>query len=244
MNKIVLYFRRSKKYYLENKVDYDHLFREGENNGSYKIRKSIKMWNLCFKMKYMDFRIKFRDIAKRTIDRNNFDDIILYNYESLDHLDPGTLIFPIDDDDWLSRHLATTIKNLEPPEVGFWWECLYKEVDGGSHRDKEHFIYKCPAPCGYCLKYPTKMDLLWNHQNNQKKWYTQVLTSSPLAVKISSMSGTGYMAMNDYPSLYIKRVKELTNKDLETIYDIPEEFSEEIVLYKELLREFLASVKV
>ena len=94
MNKIVLYFRRSKKYYLENKVDYDHLFKE-DVIGTVKANRSVKMWNLCFGMKYMDFRNRFRDIAQRTRDRNDWDDVILYNQENLDHLEPGTLLFPI-----------------------------------------------------------------------------------------------------------------------------------------------------
>ena len=82
-----------------------------------KFKPKVELWNETFDMPYHQFRHRIKQIAQVNLGR--VENAVI---TTLDRVPPGSLVVPIDDDDWLSPNLSEKISSeLEDGKVGYHW---------------------------------------------------------------------------------------------------------------------------
>jgi len=237
--KIVLIIRRNKNYWLNNKIDHSCIANDYRSNF---ILQMIQVWNFCFKMKYIDFRIRLRDIAFPTFERNNFDDIIMYfDEDKYNSLEKGTLIVPIDEDDWFSLYLVENLRKIQEPFNSVYWDTHFREADGELNTNSNQ--KKCSISCAYGMKVPCSFNVIKYHAYAKKNGYYLSKFLSFKNQNISSLSFFHFMAR----TLTIKQIIEMLKKNINNTNNTNiylEEYKQEHILYKELLKELLESLRI
>jgi len=121
------------RYYIYLRTDINWLtFRpENYNNG---VDKVISIWNKTFTMPHNIFRHKLQLLAQESL-QNVSNASIIKNVSDL--YNTNCLIIPIDDDDWLSPNLVTTLESIEDIDqfYGIRWESYH------PWGDKNYYIY-------------------------------------------------------------------------------------------------------
>ena len=240
--KIVLIIRRNKEYYLDNNINLDKILRNPLWKQS--VQNMIKTWNFCFNMKYIDFRIKLRNIAFRTFEKNDFDEIIPYfNMKKYNTLKKGTLVIPIDEDDWLSPNLTKTLRKIKEPFEKVYWDITYKttkfEPESQTLKNNNsNYTYSC----AYGIKVPHPFVVLkWHYYFKKEKAYYIPKVLACKHTNIASLSTFHDMAKqkNTLIDLINFAKYQISNP---TIYS--KEFKKEGNLYKKLLQELIDSCKL
>ena len=237
--KIMLVIRRSKDYWLNDKIDTGKIlslspYLQGRAD------QAIVMWNICFKMQYIDFRKKLRNIAWKKVEENSFDDIHEYfDINEIKKIEHGTLVIPIDEDDWISSELTNTLRALGlSPKKGVHWEIL-KHCDGV-------FLHKrlaCAESCGYGFIYPVSRLKLCDHQSIRDKSIFDCYIPKVLALKkhnISSLSKLRHANARHAISLKHYFVKQI-NEQLSEVDTVPMEYKKQEEEYLELIKELKES---
>lgn len=237
---IVLLIRRDKEYWLHNKMSFNGVVLQ-------KFEKAIKkrsfMWNLFFRMKYLEFRKRLAKIASLSYSQNNFDDMIMYmDRDHIDSLEPGTLIVPMDDDDWFSPDLVKILRKIKKPHEQIYWDQYTKRTNGVIEQKDRCGDVKIDSCC-YALKAPCNYLDLWGHWRLRRKNMYHI--PHALALKVETWSCQSVNCSRPIESITISGFKrhlvEETTKDLNSSDVFPEEYSNQVRLYKELLKELLES---
>lgn len=242
--KIVLLIRRDKDYWLNNRMTY---------NGALTpfFGKSIKVksfgWNLLFRMKYLDFRKRLSYISSFSYSPNKFDDIIPYlDRDRINNLEPGTLIVPMDDDDWFSPDLVKNLRKIKDPGRGICWDQYVKYSDGNIKHQNRHIGKRINEidSCCYGIKCPCEYDHLRFHWEMTKD--NMLYMPERLSIKIEAISCISVLIkiqMNNSIILakYCEWLIRELKKDIGSSDIFPEEYSNQGRLYKELLKELLES---
>lgn len=236
--KIVLLIRREKNYFLNNKLSLGNIVSPPHDQIIYSF---IFYWNCSFKMRYMDFRNRLKDIAFSTFKKNNFDDIIMYfDDDRIRSLEPGTLVVPIDEDDWFSSSLVEELKNISDPFEVVHWDTYIKNVKGKFY---PYGRYRRVDSCCYGVKVPCDINTIkWHMCVNINRAYH---LSKRLSVRIITSASIGvflYWSSGDYIT-FRKDMVNNTIKDINSLDIFPGEYKQEVILYKELLKELLSSAR-
>jgi len=237
--KIICQIRRTKDYYLHRKYSTE-TFGYKERQDPLRIR--IFAWNICFKMRYMDFRQRLSDIAITSIKKNNFDDILMYFDE--DNVFPiGSLVVPIDEDDWFSPYLVENIKKISEPYTAIYWDEYVKDVQGVI---TDYTVLRCPPgiidSCCYGLRSPYDISAIKYHRFVKKSDSHYI--PKMLSLKIETPSGIFAqkmlkidMTVHNFKNYLLDSIRS----DIKSTSVIPKGYEDLMVLYKDLLRELLES---
>jgi len=225
----VLLIRRKKQYY-ENGIlgwSIHHFYKE-----------LIQPWNFFFNLKYLDFRKKLAAIAQETFDQNKFDQIIPYeDFERVRKLSPGTLLLPIDEDDFLAPNMILEL------EKEFDGRDLYWDVFRVKSKGRVSYIKGTArwlvASCGYCVQLPTRSSQItyhWCFKKENMKYINKLYS-----LKLNAISSISLIRSNHNPTFeyHIKEIVSWLNSE----YKIPEEFRVSFDKYRDLLRELLESCR-
>jgi len=249
---IILIIRRSKDYWLYNKVCADKL--------NPHVQPIIELWDSFFNLKIMNFRNQLREIASSTYLNNKFDQIFLHSYidpnrvkekdNFKNELYKDSIIVPIDEDDWIDPSLAEILRNIETDEKFFVWN-YYKTI-----REYEFESFKnergrgWTMPCSWAIKGYNSFLKRHNHLLVNEEEFTQIyFIRKPLAVKIEHVASVGFLKKvvrknwekeDKWMSAIVSKIKgDLTVEGNE----YPIVFQEQWKKYKKLLEELLESKK-
>jgi hypothetical protein len=239
--KTVLYIRRDKEYYLNNTLDNkwlrDYSYHEPM------IPYMIGRWGESFGMSYLHFRKKIAEIAFKSLMKNDFDDIFLWNdKERFEELKDNTLIFPVDEDDWYSPSLVNEVKkNIQDKKIIRW---NVSEINAQGSYSSLTKYYKWGS-CSYGAITPLHYKCILSHRSmevmqsyNKKKVFH---LDKYLSVKVESIGGIFYFyrgtKFEDIVNVALNRKLVKHNKALS-------EYKEFIDDYNALLNELYDSLKV
>lgn len=235
--KIVLLIRRNKEYLEKDRLFIkDIVYRYHDRVSWLNI-----LWNFSFKMKYIDFRKRMRSIAFPTFERNNFDEIIPYfDDDRISSLEPGTLIIPVDEDDWFSSKLTETLREVKKPYKQIYWDECLRNVYGKIRYNKRHPYYKIESCC-YGIKAPCDISVIRHHTLVKKK--NSYYLPEILSVKHNNIASLSvfiwatHKSVHEFRNHLVKSSKaQISSTDI-----FSQEYKREIELYRDLLKELLAS---
>lgn len=82
------------------------------------FRPKVEVWDATFTMPFHRFRSRIKEIAQL-----NLSEVRGARLAELDDVPDGSVVVPIDDDDWLAPELVTVLENeLEGNVTGYHWE--------------------------------------------------------------------------------------------------------------------------
>lgn len=109
MNTVVLYIRRSRRYFFKNILDEKPEILN-ENNLE-ELRRSEELWFKIFGKSITETK---HQVSKIAFSHNvEFRPDIIYNYSIPRHLPTGTYIYPIDEDDLIDNKILTAIRQYK-----------------------------------------------------------------------------------------------------------------------------------
>ncbi len=249
---IILIIRRSKDYWLYNKVNSDKL--------NPHVQPIIKLWDSFFNLKIMDFRNQLREIASSTYLNNKFDQIFLHSYIDPDRtkeqnnlkneLYEESIIVPMDEDDWIDSSLAEILKDIGTDKKFFIWNYYktireYKFEPFKNGRERGWTI-----PCSWSIRGYASFLKRHNHLRiNEEEFSDIYFIKKPLAMKVEHIASVGFLKKvvrknwkkeNKWMNVIVNKIKgDLTVKGNE----YPEVFQIQFKKYKNLLKELLESKK-
>lgn len=211
------------------------------------IRKASFLWNLCFRMKYLDFRKRLSEIASLSYSSNSFDDIIPYlDFDHINSLDPGTLLVPMDDDDWFSPSLAEILRKEETSKTGIYWDEHVKSTDGIVRYENRHDKvrpFDIVDSCCYGIKVPCHEEKIKYHWVIRKP--ELLYLPKRLSMKVESIGAMSvlYYMRGRFATVQSYRdvLKQSILKDIACSSLFPEEYKIQMGMYKDLMKELLES---
>ena len=88
------------------------------------FRPAVALWNATFEMPYHVFRCELTRIARLSLSR--VEGIVCV---PRDHVPPGALVVPTDDDDWFAPVLGTALQAAaDDRHLGYYWRSAFLEV--------------------------------------------------------------------------------------------------------------------
>ncbi len=251
-NKIILIIRRSKDYWLYNKINSDKL--------NPHVQPIIKLWDSFFNLKIMDFRNKIREIASSVYLDNKFDLIFLHSY-----IDPGktkeqneiknelykdSIIVPMDEDDWVDPSLASILREIETDKTFFVWN-YYKTI-----REYEFEPFKkgrergWTMPCSWAVRGFDTFLKRHNHLKIKENEFNDIyFIRKPLGAKVEHAGSLGFLTKtvrknwekeDKWMNVIVSKIRgDLTISEEK----FPISFQEQFKKYKKLLKELLESKK-
>ena len=90
---------------------------------SAEMRPVVDLWDASFDMPFHLFRDRVREIARLNLSR--VEDAECADWEQIPE---GSLVAPIDDDDWFAPDLATTLDGIAPHSRAYRWPAAWLEV--------------------------------------------------------------------------------------------------------------------
>jgi len=244
--KIVLLIRRDKEYWLHSKMSFNNAIGKGFEKT---IRDNAIVWNFCFKMRYLEFRKRLSYISSFSYSPNKFDDIIPYlDQDRINNLELGTLLVPMDDDDWFSPSLVKNLRKIKEPCEGIYWDQYTKHLDGKINYENRHIGLGLPHiidSCCYGLKTPCDYEEVKMHWLPRKQHKLHL--SKRLSMKIESLACISVQHWLDIGRAmtlanYKKFAMDLLEKEIGSSIIFPEEYKHQAELYKELLEDLLKSI--
>lgn len=229
--KIVLLFRRKKELFLYNEIGW-------ENEYYHFVKESISAWNLFFRMDYISFRKRLREITEQSVSKNNFDLVFLYeDIQEIEKLEPGTLVVPLDDDDWLSSSFSKEVAPYEGTDL--YWN-VYRLWGGGKRKFFNNIDSIVPS-CGYGTILPCKFDILNYHWlfNKEKAHYIDKV----LSVKLDNPSSMEFLWRKGKLVSFEKLIKRIFST-MRLPGEMPEEFNLYWNRYIDICKELLESCKI
>lgn len=232
--KKILFIRRAKDYYYKNKSFLNY------NNINTVINKSILsrnfyLWNIFFKMSYMEFRKKLHNIVKFSYS-SSFDEIFLWdNYELLEKYPRNSLVIPIDDDDIISPFIIEKILQYDLSGKNILkWNVFTCSPYGQIFRDRRK-IYRS---CSYGVFLPFKRDAIKKNVLMSLRYSSSPNIEETLSVKLDNIASISFLGKIKFERIIniAKRrcLIEDTNKG---------EYQKYLDSYNNLLLEFYDSFK-
>lgn len=241
--KIICQIRRSKKYFETNTVSLPSNFTK-----TYAMYFNLRMvaWKLLFRMSYVEYRRRLAEIAFETIKKNNFDDIFLYyDNKRIEKLDLGTLVIPVDEDDWFSPDLVKTLRSIEDTyEIIIWHAYHDNNLDRGKYKISTTHNFRIVSSCCYGLKTPFLEKKLRTHTNISKEG--SYIIPNLLSFKLANPGGiSSLIYKNEVFSIESVKKRIMYHISLNLNNDIiyPEEFKYGYSQYKDLLRDLIYSAR-
>ena len=233
----ILFIRRNYNYWKNNELDLSDICTPHMIPVSSKI---ISAWDFCFKMKYLDFRKRIRDIARTTFDKIPFDDIFEYiDYDRYNALPEGTTVIPIDEDDWLYSSLLDHINTVPKEYSRILWDHK-KNIHSYSPKKFNKKIYI--LSCAYAVRSPVGInEVLWHlhFKKNSNVFHIK----KELAFRLTNPSSqTLLYDLVRYNISFLQLIGDM-KRDID-LFVYPEEFSEQGEKYKDLVKEWIDSLKV
>ena len=251
-NKIILVIRRSKDYWLDNKICTDKL--------NPHVQPIIKLWNSFFNLKVMDFRNQLREIASSTYLNNKFDLIFLHSYIDLNRgkeqndfkneLYKDSIIVPMDEDDWIDPSLAEILRNIETDKKFFVWN-YYKTIREYEFESFKNGIGRgWTIPCSWAMIGYESFLKRHNHLVvNEEEFKKIYFIKKSLTMKVEPIASVGFLKKvvrknwekeDEWMNVIVSKIKgDLTVKGNEYL----EVFQNQWKKYKKLLKELLNSRK-
>lgn len=227
---IICQIRRNKEYWLHSVINFD-IFINNQHLDRFKAY--IFLWDMSFRLKYIDFRKKIRDIAFTTIEDNNFDNVLLFNGDGT--YKDSDLVIPVDEDDWFSSQLLNIIRAKTISYKRIFWNGYYKYNNDGK-------LYHVAEPkgtgsCNYGLIAPFKFNELQDHTKFKKEgsyYLPQKLSlKNTNPASLTSMMKWFTGSAQSCRNIVMNHISHSLNDNI--IY--PDEFSDKHLKYIELLRE-------
>jgi len=222
---IVLLIRRTRGYYLDGKVmNY--------------LSERRYMWNLFYKLPYLEFKKRLADIGSLTYLANKFDRI--YFWEEYKEVNKEEhIVVPVDEDDWISTSLATELRNFDFQDkpVAQWQVMNLKcSTDLAFHKISWD---KTPS-CSYAVKTPYKQECI--DRNTQMMHYQQdiIKLDKVLSVKVDNFASISFMENRSFNTILEHMKKEYLVENIALL----REYEQQVDLYNELLTELYDSCKV
>lgn len=250
--KIILVIRRSKDYWLDNKICIDKL--------NPHVQPIIKLWNSFFNLKIMDFRNQLREIASSTYLNNKFDLIFLHSYidpnkkneqnEIKNKLYKDSIIVPIDEDDWMDPSLAEILRNIEADKKFFVWN-YYKTIREYEFKSFKNGIGRgWVIPCSWAIEGYSSFLKRHNHLIVNEKEFSQIyFIKKSLTMKVEHIGSVGFLKKvvrknwgkeDEWMNVIVNKIKG----DLTVIgKEFPEIFQNQWIQYKKILKKLLDSRK-
>ena len=226
--KKVLLIRRKKEYFCHGEIGWEYKDFYKEN---------LLGWNFIFKMDYNTFRSKLVKISQSTISNNNFDIIMFYeDREMVESFSSGTLLFPVDDDDWLSSSLLLEIENNFDGSNLYW--NIFRSYLNGCKTYKMSKNNTVIPSCSYCVVLPYDFESIschWKFKNKDAKYINKFLN-----FKLDTVASIGILKRK--PLIFNNVIKNLYQGTLSS-NNIPLEFRNCWKRYNEVCKELLDSCK-
>ncbi len=229
--KKVLFIRRDLEYFHRYKLGFA---RRHFNKKLIFDKRVVWFWNHFFKLDYLTFRKKLVKIAQESISYNNFDLIILYEDKKIiESLSEGTLLFPIDEDDWISPFLSEELDKVLV-QKNICWDVYYIHSNGEKiyYNSNKYNIF---PSCSYAMRLPCDFEKIICHWEVKRENIHNI--SKCLAVKIDSPASV--TSMKD--SVNFKKAIKITYDTMSFPDNLPKEFLPYWKKYKELCQELLDS---
>lgn len=227
--KKVLLIRRKKEYFYHGEVGWtEHNF----------TKEMVQIWNFFFGMQYLHFRKELVRIAQITSSQNDFDLIIEYeDQKTVSKLPPGSLLLPIDEDDWIIPNMINDLEEVFDNR-NICWD-VYRVGTNGSqqcHRDEKNIITQS---CGYCVVLPIefgKITYHWKFKQEGSKYIHKILS-----LKLDSPASIGVLRRHE--NSFEEMIKRIYGW-ISSSYQVPKEFQENWKEYMDLCEELLGSCKL
>jgi len=223
--RIVLVIRRTQDYYLEGKM-MDYLFEHRY------------MWNLFYKLPYLEFKKRLSEIASSTYLANKFDRIYFWDeYEEVNQ--EGNIVVPIDEDDWIHPSLANELRSFnfqDKPVVQ--WKVLNLRCNLDTPFVIMDYIYT--PSCGYAVKAPYRVGCIDRNWQMDNRKHDIIGLDKVLSAKVDNFSSISFMENQDSNSL-LEHMK--SGYLVEKVAPL-QEYATQVDLYNELLKELYDSCKV
>lgn len=224
--KIILLIRRSREYYLEDKVM------------TYLSEKRY-VWKLFFKLSYLEFRKKLAVIGSLTYLSNKFDRIYFWDeYEEVNQ--EGNIVVAIDEDDWISAFLATELRNFDFQDRPVAkWQVINLRCDEDPSFCQ--ISWDLTPSCGYAIKTPYRVECI--DRNTQMRHYNHIdaiKLDKILSVKVDNFSSISFMETINVNTLLEYMKKGYLVEKIALLH----EYEKQIDLYNELLLELYDSCKI
>jgi len=228
MEKIILLIRRTREYYLEDKPM------------SY-LSERRYLWNLFFKLPYIEFKKRLAKIASLTYLANKFDRIYLWGeYEEVNK--EGNIIVAIDEDDWISTSLAEELRNFDfqnKPIVK--WQVLNLRCDKSPFLKQVNWDDRPTASCGYAIRSPYRIECIYRAYNIMYHVNKDAIKlDKVLSVKVDNFASISFLEGQTSDTL----LKYMRKGYLVEQVALLHEYREQVDLYNELLLELYDSCKL
>ena len=146
--------RRSERYFNGDMDFFDHDAVYYRN-----FQTSVRTWNMFFNMKFLEFRRKLSAIAYSSYPTHLVDGIFHWlDFRAIEQLEEGSLLLPIDEDDFLAPDVIDVVKRQEDHQV-YWWT-PYCIAPNGEMFNKYPFTI---ASCAYLIKTPASEPYIASH---------------------------------------------------------------------------------
>jgi hypothetical protein len=229
--KKVLLIRRTKEYYDSGTLGWkEHKF----------FAEFADHWNFSFGMNYISFRKELVKISEESIFKSKFDLIIPYEDPvAVNALPLGSLLFPMDEDDWLSSSLIPEIDKIFTGKH-LYWDIYRIWTDGNQKRVSMIEEDNLVETCGYAISLPIEFRVITHHWVLAKSdaQYLPKMLSLKLDTA-ASMSCMAHRGQHRFEAI-VKHMYQAIN--LPKLF--PEEYFSYWDKYVALCEELLSSSKI
>ena len=209
----VLMIRRSQQYWLSGDIKMPSTVSPSSGD---KVKGAIQWWDSTWRLKYLSYRHRLREIAEATHSANRFDQTVHWsNREALCRLATGSWIVPLDEDDWLHPELVPDLrKQLLTCETNVYrWGVLRRSFQGKVSANPNSFV----ESCGYAVRSPVQWQWLVDHMSLPA---THILMS-PRAVRNETVGSLGVFINNSREEIMLGLHNAIESYEEE---DFPEPF--------------------
>ena len=226
---IILVIRRSREYYLNDRV-------------TPWLDRQVSVWNFFYKLPYITFRHRLCDIASLTYFPNKFDKIYLWarddEYKEMNI--EGNIVIAVDEDDWISSSLAGHIRDIDFESEVVKWNCANINTSQAII-DWGWLPLNYCASCSYAIKTPHQnvMNIANNVWMGRYQGPVQKIDKL-LAVKVDNFASLSWLENETVDSMLTTMQKREIVKMAAPI----QEFELQVKLYNELLSELYDSCKI
>jgi len=244
-SRVILLIRRSTDYYLENKLTMPSC--EGRENrppwNEYRLTtlNAIGWWNELFKIPYMAFRKRVRQIPAQLVADSQFDMVLNhFDWQAIEQFRRfrNTWVVPLDEDDWPDPQLPEILRKVSIGKFdGVFWNA-YRICDCNSNFitcDQEYYKNSALLSNAYAVRADAPADVLVGHVRAQRYLTNAHLNVRhlpwPLTVKVDSPSSMSLLRAVESKAHLKDLVDRFKNKNL----TLPSEYQGPYRQYQKLI---------